>query len=230
MPEWFTSARAIAPWRIARRGNRRALRAFTLVEVLLTLALIAGMAALLWPSLDKPFAAIRLRKSADLVRAHWTSARVQAMSTGQVQSFRYQPGTGSFEVEPWQFQETDSPDAAPEDFSALPYVTGPGATTSDKRLPERIQFVEDEVVEDARSAYLQAGGTANVVNSTDSIRPANGGDAPAAGAQGQPWSTPILFYPDGTTSSARVLLANEHGAQIIVQLRGLTGVATLVEE
>lgn len=215
---------------MVRRPGRRARAAFTLVEILLTLALIAGLAAILWPSLDKPFAAIRLRKSADLVRAQWTMARVQAMSTGQVHSFRYQAGTGSFQVEPWKLQETDAPDAAPEDFSSSEYVVGTNPTTPGGELPERIQFEADEVAEDARSAALQAGGSVNIVNSTESIRPAKGSEAPAAGAQGQPWSTPILFYPDGTTSTASVLLTNEHGMKIIVQLRGLTGVAALVED
>jgi len=38
------------------------------------------------------------------------------------------------------------------------------------------------------------------------------------------WSQPILFYPDGTTSDARLTVANEQGRYIDVTLRGLTGV------
>ncbi len=40
---------------------------------------------------------------------------------------------------------------------------------------------------------------------------------------GGPWSAPILFRPDGTTSDASVLLVNEPGNTIRVTLRGLTG-------
>lgn len=229
---WLTIAIGRGPRRRFARTAAlgRARRAFTLVEILLTLALIAGMAALLWPSLDKPFASARLRKSADLVRAQWTSARVQAMSTGLVHSFKYQAGTGDFRVEPWEFQEAEAPAEGAEDFSATPYVVGTAPASPGGTLPERIHFVADQVAEDARAAHLQGGGTVQISNNTDSIRPAKGGDAPEAGAMSGAWSTPILFYPDGTTSTAQVLLTNEHGRQIVVQLRGLTGVATLVEE
>jgi Tfp pilus assembly protein FimT len=221
--------------RPARSNCARA--GFSLVEILLTLVLLVAMASLLWPALEKPFAAQRLRKSGDQLRAAWTSARVQAMSTGLVQAFRYQPGSGEYSVAVWECQETDSGDGAaaeaPADFSALPYVAGPAAQTPVGKLPDRIQFLADEIAEDARAQHLQGGGSVTVLNNTSSIRPANGaggdGDG-AAGANGQPLSTPILFYPDGTTSTARVLLENEHGRKLIVELRGLTGVATLVEE
>jgi len=42
-------------------------------------------------------------------------------------------------------------------------------------------------------------------------------------------STPILFYPDGTTSTARLLLRNEYDRSIELSLRGLTGVARVGE-
>jgi hypothetical protein len=38
-------------------------------------------------------------------------------------------------------------------------------------------------------------------------------------------SSPIFFYPDGTTSSALVVLSDPYGNRISVTLRGLTGVA-----
>ena len=40
------------------------------------------------------------------------------------------------------------------------------------------------------------------------------------------WSTPIFFYPDGSTSTAAILLKNEAGRCIEVRLRGLTGTGT----
>lgn len=39
------------------------------------------------------------------------------------------------------------------------------------------------------------------------------------------WTQPILFYPDGTSSSAQVTLTSRFGRSIDVTLRGLTGVA-----
>jgi Tfp pilus assembly protein FimT len=42
-------------------------------------------------------------------------------------------------------------------------------------------------------------------------------------------SEPILFYPDGTTSTATLILENRHQRQIEISLRGLTGVMTVGE-
>ncbi len=43
------------------------------------------------------------------------------------------------------------------------------------------------------------------------------------------WSTPIFFYPDGTTSTAAVLLKNSRDKCIEIRLRGLTGTGTVSE-
>jgi len=41
------------------------------------------------------------------------------------------------------------------------------------------------------------------------------------------WSKPIVFYPNGRTSDARIRLAGEPDLWIEVSLRGLTGIATV---
>ena len=40
-------------------------------------------------------------------------------------------------------------------------------------------------------------------------------------------SDPILFYPDGTTSTSRLRLHNEYGRWMELSIRGLTGVVTV---
>ena len=41
----------------------------------------------------------------------------------------------------------------------------------------------------------------------------------------QNWSQPILFYPDGSTSEARLFLSNQAGVRFIaIRLRSLTGI------
>lgn len=51
------------------------------------------------------------------------------------------------------------------------------------------------------------------------------GETPSA-ENNMAWSTPIFFYPDGSTSTAAILLKNEAGRCIEVRLRGLTGTGT----
>jgi hypothetical protein len=47
--------------------------------------------------------------------------------------------------------------------------------------------------------------------------------AMAAGAASAPGAVTVLFYPDGTTSTAVVAVTNERNKSIEVSLRGLTG-------
>jgi hypothetical protein len=43
------------------------------------------------------------------------------------------------------------------------------------------------------------------------------------------WSAPILFHPDGTTSDASLVLANDELSTVRVTLRGLTGISQTSE-
>ena len=38
------------------------------------------------------------------------------------------------------------------------------------------------------------------------------------------WSAPIYFYPDGTSSDARLQICNDRNGAIELMLRGMTGV------
>ena len=62
---------------------------YTLVEILLVLAVLTLVAAVAWPELQKPFARRRLHWAADTVRTQWCQARCEAMKSGHVYAFRY---------------------------------------------------------------------------------------------------------------------------------------------
>src|SRR5271166_2762958 len=64
-------------------------RAFTLIEVLLVMALMVIISAVAWMALQGPLARQRLRAAADAVRTAWVEARVGAMKTGHTFAFRY---------------------------------------------------------------------------------------------------------------------------------------------
>lgn len=189
------------------RGRRRA---FTLVEVMLTLCLLVIIAALAWPVLTKPFANQRLRKAADRVRARWCEARVDAMGSGQIYVFRYVAGENRFRIESRQRELTADDPALTEDSAGL---TGPSGYAAEPRstedaLPDGVFFVVGETAMDVRAAAAQS-------------------DAEPQTALDAEWSEPILFYPDGTTSTAQLQLSNEHGRCIELSLRGLTGVVNV---
>ena len=50
-----------------------------------------------------------------------------------------------------------------------------------------------------------------------------------AASDGGVWSTPIFFFPDGTTSTAAVLLKNDRDKCVEIRLRGLTGTGMICE-
>ncbi len=186
-----------------RRGTGRGLRrAFTLLEVLLVLALAVAITAVALPALGRPWASQRLRSAADLIRAEWTRARFKAISTGQTVVFRYTPEGCRYLTE---VLTTDAYSAWAAEFGAVAGDDlGFRATCEERVLPQGVTFVGAEVLADTRTEAADA-------------------ELPPASAE---WSDAIYFYPDGTASTARLVLANEYSDWVEVTLRGLTGVIT----
>ena len=190
----------------ASRGVMLRRPAFTLMEILLVLAIFVAVTAVSWPLLARPWAGQRLKSSADAVGAQLTRARVKAMSSGQRVEFRY-----SSDGRRYRTSLSDSSMSSPES-TGEPTEDEHGAPpvqNDEKALPEGVEIVDHEAIEDTRSAAA-----------ADHLM-----DEPVV-AMGD-WSDPIFFYPDGTTSDARLLLSNEYEDRIELLLRGLTGVVTL---
>ena len=116
----------------SRRAERRA---FTLVEVLLTLAIVVIISGLAWVSLQGPFARQRLRSAADAVRSEWCQARVDAMKSGHTYSFRYKVRGSHYHLGP---QEAD-PSAAVSS-SAAPAASADEEALGDEPLPPPVDF------------------------------------------------------------------------------------------
>lgn len=190
---------------------------FTLVEVLLVLTVLVIISALAWPALRGPLDNLELRQAAESVRVVWSDARLQAMTTGQIHVFRYQPLGGQYQVEAWT-----GIDAALEASDAeTPLVeTLPGKI---ERLPEGVWFAGGLTDVDRRAEQAAA----NSLEAESATGPLLAESGPTATAEGdQPtaaWTTPILFYPDGTTSTAQITLQNEFARFVTLRLRGLTG-------
>jgi Tfp pilus assembly protein FimT len=100
------------------------------------------------------------------------------------------------------------------DYQVLPYFSqqdwletdADQAASSPRQLPEGVVFVQGEVETDSRSYEVQR-------------------QMQGAGTAGGLDSAPVLFYPDGTTSDARVVLTNQYQKLfVVVSLRSLTGI------
>lgn len=211
-PTRWCSATAI-PWGTVgmvrhRRGG------FSLLELMLVLGILVAVAAISYPAVGRSLDNNRLRYSGDQIRAAWARARNKSMESGRTYVFRSETGSSSYMIEPWSQQddllETDLVTQggvvvgeSVEDLSAVQLGPRPEV------LPEGITFVSTQTDEDLRAqlAAATASATAN-----------------SAGAADAAWSSPIFFYPDGTCSSAQVVLANSRERYVVVTIRGMTGV------
>jgi prepilin-type N-terminal cleavage/methylation domain-containing protein len=205
----------------------------TLIELLLVLAILVLVAAISLPSLRGTLRNQQLTRAGDLVRIEWARAHVQAMKTGRIQMFRYQVGGQGFRVEPWAAGDDMLESATPQDASGMNPLAAPagfgasagnpqqqlppnikvdesGNPESDRyRLPEEITFAVGDARNESRALKIEQ----TIVETERSVE----------------WSRPILFYPDGSTSDAFVIVASPQQVGVRVELRGLTGTATVSE-
>ena len=189
-----------------RQSSRDDRQGFTLVEVLLTLCLLVVIASLAWPTLHKPFANQRLKKSADRIRAAWCEARVDAMDTGNVYVFLYAIEGERYRIE----RRSDlaaTADASLDEGAGQSNAGGMPAVV-ERIFPNGVSFLSGEVEADSRATLLAVGSDLSSTSSAAAVD----------------WSEPIIFYPDGTTSTAQLTMKNAHDRQIRLSLRGLTGV------
>ena len=116
-----------------------------------------------------------------------------------------------------------------------PDSTTAAGTATTLELPETIIIADVITVAEERSAFylgLTIPGESVVEDNVSEFETVTFGEVrlgETPGTEGTVWSSPIFFYPDGTTSTAAVLLKNTSGRCIEVRLRGLTGTATLTE-
>ncbi len=201
---------ALARTRQVRRARPRAV---TLIEVLLVLVVLVLIAATAWPLMQRSFASWRLRDAADLVRAEWAGARAKAMHSGAAQRFLYTPQEQTYWVEPCE----DVLGSSDEQSSTA--ANAPADVESASRhsmLPDKIYFHEGQVQSDG----------SRTASADQTPKPAE--IDPGMIEDGEP-DAPIIFYPDGTSSSARLVLRNEYDRGITITIRGLTGMSDVRE-
>ena len=187
--------------------------AFTLVELLLTLAILAGLAAMVVPSFGVLLSDRRLARAGDQLRVEMMQTRLLAMRTGRTQILQVRAGASEARVKPW-FDMNDLTEAVDQTGTSSALLMGgnatpaafqtadPASVTKTIELPPEV-LIADAKVESTQRSYLI--------------------DTQAVAESAEGWSQPILFYPDGTTSTAAVTFTQSEAGRVIVVLRGLTG-------
>jgi len=197
------------------RGQRNE-RGMTLFEVLLVLVLLVVMGSLAKPALEGTLASFRLQRGTDQVLSDWAKVRTRAIEDGQVYQFRFAQDSNEYRVDPWYAEESYQPSTAGRaddefaDSSMSDFAEQNSTKNEDKiewqfkaKISDTVKFVSGQqaVVKPPDSREVE---TLASEDSTD-------------------WSAPILFFPDGTTSEASLLLRGEKNRYQRATLRALTG-------
>lgn len=172
----------------------------TLIELLLVVGIMVVVAALVVPNIQRTFSRQALQKGADRVRVAMGQARVRAIRNGEEYAVFYAPGGAWFNVAPFtSFKEQATLAGRRKDLAEARQQSD----FEDDLLPKGISFAAGEVSSDARSAEVLSSAQSGELRT-------------------------VLFYPDGTSQDAKIILQNDKENFVEIQLRGLTGIAKTV--
>lgn len=207
-----------SPDRTQRLASREFWRGVTLMELLLVLVLLVVAGSIVIPAITGAYSSVKLTRAGDAVITRWAEARAQAIETGVVYQFRFTPETGKYRVEPWS---NPGADAAATDSST---DSTPGSSKSGTLATRKTLDESPTVAAALHDSIVFQGGQAAAEDPATRERRVTSLESPRSS-----WSTPILFFPDGTTSQATVVLQSDVPNYLRLTLRGLTGVARASE-
>ncbi|WP_235908591.1 pilus assembly FimT family protein [Roseiconus nitratireducens] len=197
-------------------ASPRVERGFTLLELLLVLVIMTVLASIAIPQVAWLLGDRRIVRGASQIREEFMLARVDAMRQGRILMIDAMLESDTIRVRPY-FSMTDAVNAVDQTGSQSALLSGaeqaqitPVIQNEEQirevKLPEEIVVRSVSVVSAARAAEIQQAMLSDQVSG---------------------YSQPILFYPDGTTSTASVVLSHPVHGQITVKMRGITGDVTV---
>lgn len=166
----------------------------------------------------------RLTESNQQLLNELKAARVTAMRTGQAQVMRATLQTRDYSITPW-LGGTESQDAS---AGATVMGTDGQVVATEKGVSGGVanSAVDASSGMKQLSIGVQFSAIETLVDSRNALELQNSGEAmPAAGAAvtTDGLSSPLLVYPDGSTTTAQIVLVDQSGRRMAIQIRGVTG-------
>jgi prepilin-type N-terminal cleavage/methylation domain-containing protein len=178
-------------------------RGFTLLEVLLAIAVLVILTAICYPSLRSSYGYYKLNGGIDSVRAAWAMARARSVEEGRPYRFSIEPNGSRFRVAP---DKSDywSGSTPPDDKQGKGMIL-------EQALPGGVRF--------------SVGGQPTGDVPEDKSPPGSEAKAKFSGVD---WSKAVVFLPDGTAKDDVEILFQVKGARATrLRLRGLTASVTV---
>jgi prepilin-type N-terminal cleavage/methylation domain-containing protein len=175
-------------------------KAFTLMELILVMAIIVIFGAIAIPASMSMYDGYRLRAGADGIRAAWVGARSHAVEEGQRYRFAVVQGKGNFRVAP------DSGDYWSNSLPDFDHDNPPLVVES--ALPNGVVFTVE--------------GRGGMGGDEESSLPIGSVDPGR-------WQTIAIFEPDGTAQEDVTITLDTVGGgarPVIVSLRALTAISS----
>ena len=203
---------------IPRSSTRQTQQAgFTLLELLLVIALLAVMTSIALPQIASLLGDRRLVRAANVVSEEMMRLRIRAMREGKTYLMEGVLEEGTVNIRPIT-SLVDAVESYEETGSQQALLTGATQGTmialefdpEDEKvveLPDDVSVSDVAVVSSARAFQVE-----------QQMLTAQSG-----------MGRPIFFYPDGTTSTAAMVLKHSTDGQITIKMRGITGDVTIGE-
>lgn len=185
-------------------------RGFTLLEMVLVLAIIVAVGAIAAPIFRGSLEIEKLRKGIELVAADWVETSALAMETGETQVWLCEVGSSGFSASTYSNTGGLTPTEAATtvaDTTGLSATSGSasGSGSFGQTMPEGISISEVLVSEGDTMVTMAENSMADASNAT------------------------VFFYPDGTSSSARLSVIDEQQRTMTVVMNGLAGTVRVLD-
>lgn len=212
---------------ITERTALRGRSAFTLLELLMVLAVMTMIVALGIPSVSRLLARARFKDGVFEIQAELAQTRLLSMKTGEAYLFRYLPGTNRYRIVTKKLFEEEQALRRTNRTNPLAVSVPSRSAGEFERTFSADVRIDGGVISDGTELRLSTAKNAVGAEGVDLGSRAVGSLAtPGAGEPlGDVWSEPILFYPNGRTSNAVFFLASTGSIPFYseVALRGFTG-------